>query len=96
MSSLQGIGDGEPAPLRCAFCSAEASGPCATCKRMVCGDCCTLTEGGVSTWAICLECDRTKGRSLRRAWGGFGLWLVAILVGLALLLALLQWLWPTT
>ena len=34
-------------------------------------------------WAICLECDRRNGRKLGGAWGGFLLWLAAILVGLA-------------
>jgi hypothetical protein len=31
---------------------------------------------GANTWAICLDCDRKKGRSLGGAWGGLGLWLV--------------------
>jgi hypothetical protein len=34
-------------------------------------------------WAICLECDRRKGRNLSGAWRGLLLWLAAILVGLA-------------
>ena len=78
-------------PLRCSFCSNEAAGPCATCKRPVCGDCCTLTEGGAKTWAICLECDRKGGRSLTRAWMGLGTWLVGILVLLAGAVALMAW-----
>ncbi len=77
---------------RCFFCRADAAGPCASCGRSVCGDCCTLTEGGARTWAICLECDRKKGRSLSGAWGGLGLWLVAILVGLAVIVGVLEWL----
>lgn len=84
----------DDAPPRCAFCSRDAAGPCAGCRRMVCGDCCTLTEGGAKTWAVCLECDRKKGRSLRGAWGGFGLWMLALLVGLAVLLAALHAIWP--
>lgn len=79
-------------PERCSFCSNEAAGPCASCARPVCGNCCTLTEGGVRTWAICLECDRKKGRSLQGAWGSFGLFLVAILVALAAAVALMAWL----
>ena len=55
---------------RCIVCGALAVGPCATCHRPVCGDCCVLTEGGVATWAICLRCDRTRGRSLREGWRG--------------------------
>jgi hypothetical protein len=78
-------------PERCAFCGREAAGPCASCHRSVCGDCCTLTEGGAKTWAICLECDRKKGRSLSGVWGSFGLFLVAILVALAAVVALLAW-----
>jgi hypothetical protein len=50
----------------------------------VCGDCCTLTEGGVRVWAICLGCERRKGRSLSGAWRSLLLWLTAILVVLAL------------
>lgn len=58
----------------------------------MCGNCCTLTEGGVKTWAICLECDRMKGSSLTGAWGSFGAFLIAILVVLAAAVALLAWL----
>lgn len=46
----------------------------------------------MKTWAICLECDRKKGRSLGGDWGGFVLWLVLILVGIAAATALLGWL----
>ena len=60
----------------------------------MCGDCCTLTEGGVRTWAICLECNRKKGRSLTSAWGSFGLFLVGILVVLAAAVAAMAW-WST-
>jgi hypothetical protein len=84
--------EGGDGPERCSFCSNEAVGPCASCARPVCGDCCTLTEGGVRTWAICLECDRKKGRSLSGAWGSFGLFLVGILVVLAAAVALMAWL----
>ena len=80
--------DGD-APTRCTFCSADAAGPCASCRKPVCGSCCTLTEGGVRTWAICLECDRKKGSSLTSAWQSFGLFLIAILVVMAAAVALL-------
>lgn len=76
-------------PVRCSFCREEAVGPCARCRRPVCGDCCTLTSGGATTWAICLDCDRKGGRSLAGAWASFGLWLVGLLVVLAAAVALL-------
>jgi hypothetical protein len=58
----------------------------------VCGDCCTLTEGGVRTWAICLECDRKKGRSLTGAWSGLLTFVLTILAVLGAVVALLAWL----
>jgi hypothetical protein len=63
----------------------------------VCGNCSTLTEGGVRVWAICLACagrDGGKGRSLSGAWTSLVLWLAAILVGLALVTWLLGKLAP--
>jgi len=90
---LQTVGD--DGPERCAFCGADAAGPCASCRRSVCGDCCTLTEGGAQTWAICLDCDRRKGRSLGGAWRGLGIWLIGILIALAAIVALLEWLSPS-
>lgn len=51
-----------------------------------------LTEGGAQVWAICLSCERAKGRSLGGRWGGFGLWLVGLLVAMAAVIALLEWL----
>ena len=63
---LQRVDDG--GPLRCSYCSSEAVGPCARCKRPVCGDCCVLTEGGAKLWAICLRCEERGGRSLVGGW----------------------------
>jgi hypothetical protein len=57
----------------------------------VCGDCCTLSEGGATTFAVCLRCARRGGASLRPAWAGLVGWLALIIAGLgvvALLLAL--------
>lgn len=51
----------------------------------MCGDCCVLTEGGVETWAICLRCDRKKGRSLDGGWRTIVLWMIGLMVVLALL-----------
>jgi hypothetical protein len=79
--ALQHVEDDSGAP--CVHCGAMAAGPCASCHLPVCGDCCTLTEGGVRVWAICLECDRRKGRKLSGAWRGLLLWLAAIFVGIA-------------
>jgi fatty acid desaturase len=58
----------------------------------VCGDCCVLTEGGARVWAICLGCEARRGRSLRRAWLRFLLWLALPLAALAFIVALLEWL----
>lgn len=78
---LIGAGDGDAA--RCALCGAEAAGPCARCRSPVCGDCCTLTEGGSTTFAICLRCERRSGASLRPAWLGLLGWLGLVLLALA-------------
>jgi hypothetical protein len=61
---------------------------------MVCGDCCTLTEGGTRVWAVCLDCDRKKGKSISGAWGRFGLWMLALLVGLAAIVFALERCFP--
>jgi fatty acid desaturase len=58
----------------------------------VCGDCCTLTEGGAKVWAICLDCDRRDGRSLTSAWRGLLAWLGGLLLALAAVVALVGWL----
>jgi hypothetical protein len=91
VSGLISHGDGGDNHEKCAFCGGDAAGPCASCKRSVCGDCCTLTEGGANVWAICLECDRKKGRSLSSSWGGFGTWLLAILIALGAVVGLMEW-----
>jgi hypothetical protein len=90
VSGLQQSGD--PPVTLCRYCSANAVGPCASCGAPVCGDCCTLTEGGAKVWAICLECDRRGGRSLASAWRRFLMWTVIVLAGLAAVTALLGWL----
>ena len=76
----------------CVHCGAPAVGPCARCESPVCGDCCVLTEGGTKTYAICLECDRQRGRSLRAGWATVIGWIVGpiVVLGVAVwLLALL-------
>lgn len=81
---------GDEGPARCAFCAAEAAGPCASCLTPVCGSCCTLTEGTSRPWAICLDCDRKKGRSLAGSWARFGLFLLGILAAMGLAVAALH------
>jgi hypothetical protein len=76
----------------CVHCGALAAGPCARCGRPVCGDCCVLTEGGASVWAVCTRCARRGGRSLGAGWKAALFWLLLPIVGLALLLAALGYL----
>ncbi|HEX6276408.1 MAG TPA: hypothetical protein VFZ53_25380 [Polyangiaceae bacterium] len=59
---------GGPADARCVSCGALAVGPCARCRNPVCGDCCVLTSGGSTTFAICLACERRGGSSLTSGW----------------------------
>lgn len=91
MTSLMSSGDGPVA--RCKLCERTAVGPCARCRAPVCGDCCELTEGGATTFAICLTCVRRGGRSLAPGWLGLLGWIALIilpLVGIAVLLAMLR------
>jgi hypothetical protein len=82
MSGLMSHGD--PPVTRCAICqSRDAAGPCARCKRSICGECCELTDGGATTFAICLTCVKRGGSSLAPAWIGLLVWLGAIMLGLA-------------
>lgn len=91
MTSLMSSGDGPVA--RCKLCERTAVGPCARCRAPVCGDCCELTDGGATTFAICLTCVKRGGRSLAPAWLGLVGWIALIilpLVGIALLLAIVR------
>lgn len=72
---------GDPV-TRCSLCGRPAAGPCARCRRSVCGDCCVLTDGGVTTFALCLGCAR-RGTALHRPWLSLLAWLAAIILGLA-------------
>ncbi len=81
MSGLQHAGD--PAGERCGLCRArDAAGPCARCRRPVCGDCCELTTGGATPFAVCLTCVARGGSSLTAAWLGTLLWLGGIIAAL--------------
>lgn len=81
MTSL--LSSGEPPAARCKLCGKPAVGPCARCRGAVCGDCCELTEGGATTFAVCLTCARRGGTSLAPAWLGLLGWLALIVLGLA-------------
>lgn len=81
MTSLISSGDGPV--TRCKLCERDAVGPCARCRAPVCGDCCELTEGGATTFAICLTCVKRGGSSLAPAWLGLLGWLGAIIAVLA-------------
>ena len=83
------LSSGDPPDAHCT-CGALAAGPCARCHTPVCGDCCVLTEGGASTWAICLRCDVRSGRSLRGPWLTVAGWLLVPLLLLAIAVALLS------
>lgn len=81
MPSLMTSDDGPVA--RCKLCGKVAVGPCATCRAPVCGDCCVLTDGGATTFAVCHRCARRGGASLSSAWLGLLGWLALIMLGLA-------------
>lgn len=86
---LQGYGDGGGI-IPCSNCGADAAGPCARCRKPVCGNCCVLVEQSASPWAICLTCNRRGGRSLRPGWVAAGLWLLVPIAALAVILILLN------
>jgi hypothetical protein len=91
MTSLISSGDGPVA--RCKFCERTAAGPCARCRAPVCGDCCELTDGGATTFAICLGCVKRGGTSLAPAWLGLlGLLavIVVVLAGIGALLVVMR------
>ena len=73
---LLSSGDDGGSPARCAGCGAIAAGPCARCRLPVCGDCVVLTEGGAGVWAVCHDCVRRGGRSLRAGWIAALFWIL--------------------
>ncbi len=86
MSGLQHVEDDG---ARCVYCARVAAGPCASCRRPVCADCCTLTEGGLKTFAICIRCEARGGRSMRSAWVGLLGWVGLVILALAAVAAVL-------
>lgn len=72
----------------CTLCGAVASGPCATCKRMVCVECCEVTGGSVKKVAVCTRCaDQGRGRVGWRAWAPILLPLTGLAVVLVVIAA---------
>jgi hypothetical protein len=84
------MSSGDPPATRCAICGSVAAGPCARCRRMVCADCCTLSEGGVTTFAVCTGCAHRGGASLRHGYLGLLGWLALVVAGLVLVAILLM------
>lgn len=82
-------GDGD---ARCISCGGPAVGPCARCRRPICGDCCVLTTGGMERFAICLPCERRDGASLSPGWQRVISWVMFPIVALLALVVLLEWL----
>jgi hypothetical protein len=76
--------------IRCYLCGADAAGPCAQCRKSVCGSCCVLVQGAATQWAVCTRCD--AGQDQVGGWAGLGLFFGKILFGLLLVIALLSWL----
>lgn len=74
-------GDGPVA--RCKVCGGVAVGPCARCRSPVCGDCCELTAGGATTFAVCTPCARRGGATLAPGWVGLLAWLGLVVLALA-------------
>ncbi len=87
MGQLLTAGDGPVA--RCRLCGRPAAGPCARCQAPVCGDCCVLTDGGATTFAVCHACEGRGGATLAPGWRGTLAWLALLVVGLAALAAAL-------
>lgn len=81
---LQGMDD--DGFIRCYICGANAAGPCATCRRSVCGDCCVLVRGAATQWAVCTRCERVPSREVS-GWRSLA-WFFAKLLLVLLLLVL--------
>jgi hypothetical protein len=76
----------------CAACGGLAAGLCARCHKPVCGDCCVLTTGGATPWAICHACERSGGASLSRGWLVVLGWILKPIAVLLLIYVALRWL----
>lgn len=78
--------------VACTGCGELAAGPCARCRKPVCGDCSVLTSGGADLWAICLACERSGGASLSGGWRLVFGWFLKPMAALLVLYLLLRWL----
>ena len=87
--ALQTVGDGGAA--RCVICHGEAIGPCARCRRPVCGDCCELVQGGGKPFAVCVSCERGAKRALG-GLGGLAVWVLGVVLVVVAMGAALLWL----
>jgi hypothetical protein len=76
----------------CAACGAVAAGPCARCGKPLCGDCCVITTGGASPWAVCEACERSGGASLRGRWLVVLGWFIKPMLALLFAYLVLRWL----
>lgn len=80
----------QPDNLYCVYCHAIASGPCATCKALICVDCCTITGGSVKKVAVCKRCHE-KGHGAvgwRKWWTVLGPLLIFLAIALGMVLIL--------
>jgi hypothetical protein len=89
---LRSAGD-DAAEARCKVCGALAVGPCASCRAPLCGDCCVITEGGLTTFAICPGCERRSGTSLLGAWGSLLAWILGVIAVTAVAVVVVVLLW---
>lgn len=82
-SSIGGAPD-----AKCKLCTRNAVGPCARCRAPVCGNCCELTDGGATTFALCLTCVKRGGSTLAPAYRDLLMWLGLVILGLVGIVAL--------
>jgi hypothetical protein len=91
--SLISSGDGgDGGFVHCAGCGALAAGPCARCRKPVCGDCCVLTTGGAQPWAVCHACNKTGGASLKAGWITVLGWIAKPMAAVLAVYLMLRWL----
>lgn len=81
----------EPGPPRCRRCGAEAIGPCAHCRDLICADCAEIVVGLAKPHAVCRSCAAAgAGRGLGRAALRIVVPILLALAGLVALLVLID------